>query len=337
LRPHDIGSWRPEERTRLFNSAETNGFRLDDGAVVIVGSNFSARIDVVEPGGAYRWPAARQVVTQHGRVRESKCSPRGNRFTKAVFEGGWRTGSGRQVLVATWGWGGGFPDDRRPGWLCDDIRDYSHDSHEVFFAYSDDGGVSWKNKDGNVRVDAPLCPTEHDCRGPEDGIAYDDPAFQVSRTRQKAHRAIWAHDDGTVYIAYERSNWCDTGGTCDKRDVENPGALMMLTFKPNGPVREVTVDRSPHWYTAGIRKAGSSIYVWSSSKQDGIVYEYRSDDEGETWSKTPIGRGGRVHAATRIPCLDSIRLVFTATGRERSERKLFYYRKTMPPVSALPP
>jgi hypothetical protein len=59
-----------------------------------------------------------------------------------------------------------------------------------------------------------------------------------------------------------------------------------------------------------------------------MVYEYRSDDEGETWGRTAIVRGYRVHGATRIPCLNSIRLAITAGGRPL---EVYHYRRTFGP------
>lgn len=326
-RPNDLSEWEPETRARLWNSGELNGFRLDDGAVLLVGSNFSTRIDVIEPGGAWRWPAARQVVAQDQGSRGTACGSRGNRFTKAVVEEGWSLPDGGQALVATWGWGGGFSDDARPAGLCPDIRDYAADSHEVFFAFSEDGGLTWQDKDRRKRVAAPLCPTEEAC-GRTHGIAYDDPAFRVTRSRQRAHRAIWAHDDATVYIAFERSQWCDAGDDCAAPSATRPGALTLLRFRPGGPVEERAVDPAPHSYTAGVRKAGDSLFVWSKNEQDQMVYEYRSDDDGATWSRTAIVRGNRVHGTTRIPCLNSIRLAITAGGRPLA---VYHYRRTLGP------
>ena len=323
-RPHDLTAWEPETRARLFNSGELNGFQLDDGAVVLVGSNLSTRIDVIEPGGGYRWPAARQVVAQDTRPGGSACGSRGNRFTKGVVEAGWRTPEGAQVLVATWGWGGGFDEDVRPAWLCPDIRDYPTDSHEVFFAFSEDGGLTWQDKDRTKRVEAPLCFADSACAH-DQGIRHNDPAFRVTRTRQRSHRAIWAHDDGTVYIAFERSQWCDSGEDCPKRNATQPGALGLLRFRLGGPVEERLVDPAPHSYTAGVRKSGDSLFVWSKSDRDQMVYEYRSDDEGVTWSRTAIARGYRLHGATRIPCLDSIRLAISAGG---NPLKVYHYRRT---------
>jgi hypothetical protein len=332
-RPHDLAEWEPEGRTRLFSGGELNGFRLDDGAVVLVGSNFSTRVDVIEPGGRYRWPAARQVVAQDSSPRGSACGSPGNRFTKGVVEAGWRTEAGGRVLVAAWGWGGGFSDNARPDWLCPDIRAYQTDSHEVFFAFSDDGGVTWQDKDRTKRVTAPPCPTPVACGRPV-GIRHDDPAFRVTRTRQRGHRAIWADDDGTVYIAFERSEWCDSGDDCQTRSATRPGALALLRFRLGGPVEEGLVDPAPHSYTTGVRKAGGSLYVWSKNDRDQMVYEYRSDDEGATWSRKIILRGYRMHGTTRIPGLDAMRLVISANG---GAQRVHLYRRSFPAEDREPP
>ena len=324
-RPNDISEWEPEVLDRLWNGAELNGLQLEDGAVLIAGSDRASRIDIIEPGGRYRWPASRQVVTQNPKASgggEGGCT--GPRFTKAVYT---RGDSGNLYVV--WGWAKG------PNQPEADCQGYPTDSHEVFFAYSSDGGVTWKNRRGNREVIAPLCPELDDCRNVvTQGIVHDDPDFQLTSTRQREFRGIWEHDDGTVYVAFSKSMWCNSG-YCPTRDVTHPGALMLLTFRTGeGSVDQTMINPESHFRVAGVRREGNNIYVWAVTDKEKraspittsprTFYEYVSTDAGETWAREVIStQVDRIHAETDTPDAFSARVVF-----KRGSNSVFMYERT---------
>lgn len=317
--PNDITSWDPEQKLRLANMTELNGVRLRDGAVLMVGSDVRGHIDILEPGGAYRWPAMRQVITQDtSSTGDPATGAEGNRFTKAVFEQGRYTGR----LYTVWGWA--CAEDAVTG----DCDVYWNDSHEVFFAYSDDGGVTWRNKDNTTAVEAPLCPSTEVppyCNDdPTKGILHDDPAFAITTTtRQREHRAIWEGRDGTIYVAFSQSM---TNGA-------QPGALMMLAFTLGGPVTEYLVNENSHLRIGGIRKERSTIYIWAIDQTHNEAFEYTSSDGGYTWSRSLIigDNCQRIHGSANIPGLQSVRMAIQCNPVP-GESEVYYYRRTFPPV-----
>jgi hypothetical protein len=279
--PLDSSSFGAMEKLRDYTVNERQMFRMLDGAVLVAGADFAGRIDIIEPGGEYRWPAARQVVHQDTRaMREHVCQ--GNRFTKAHFHEG-----PDGTLYVVWGWGHGGKDE------CADIESYGTDSHEVFFAYSRDGGLTWHNREGTRTVASKLCHAYEDCSQwnrliPDGGIVHDDPDFMLTTTRQREHRVTWAEPNGDIYVAFSKSMYCDSGICLTKR-VSDPGALMLVTFNLNEPesgIDEIVVNaESEHFRVAGVRKAGDALYIWVNTRDPNAFYEYVSYDDGSTWER----------------------------------------------------
>lgn len=143
-----------------------------------------------------------------------------------------------------------------PNCYGQDNQKYSRDSHEVFFAYSDDQGLTWKNLDNTKSVSSVICTTgrgynaEGDCKkNLEAGILHFDEAYRITDTRQGEKRHMWIDPDGTIYVTFYKSKWCDSG-FCPDPDTKistNPGALMLLTFElgdSTGDIVETTLART---------------------------------------------------------------------------------------------
>ena len=300
-RPLDSSSFGEMWKLRDHTVNERQMFRMRDGAVLVAGADLSGRIDIIEAGGEYRWPAARQVIHQDTRaMREHVCQ--GNRFTKAHFHEG-----PDGTLYVVWGWGHGGRDE------CADIEHYSTDSHEVFFAYSRDGGVTWHNREGTRMVESRPCHTYEDCARwnrllPDGGIVHDDPDFMLTTTRQREHRVTWAEPNGDIYVAFSKSMYCDSG-ICLSKNVNDPGALMLVKFnifEPDEGIEEIVVNaESEHFRVAGVRKAGDALYIWVNTWNPIAFYEYISYDDGLTWERNrpQIGSncGNRVAGNYFIP------------------------------------
>lgn len=335
-KPNDVSSWGPEERTRLWTFAELHSQRLLDGGLLLAGSDLSAVIDIIQPAGgasvSYRWESARQVITQD---TSSSGSPPGcsfpylNRFTKAVFSQGV---DGRLYVV--WGWGGGYYDHERPALLCNDIRHYTEDSHELYFAYSEDGGMNWRNKAGTKSIMAFPCSSRSMCySNTRAGIVHNDPAYRLTTTRQGEHRKIWVHEDGTVYIVFVNSSWCDSG-VCNqvKSTAKHPGALKLLKFKlGKTPITETTVHANQHFNIGGIRKHKDDLYIWAHDKEKNRIYEYLSVDNGKSWKPRKLVMNKtcwRLHGSTDNSFLLSVQMVF-ACNFSKSERSIYYYERSL--------
>ena len=301
VHPDDISEFGEKLRLRDWTVNERQKFRMRDGALLVAGADLAGLIDIIEPGGEFRWPGSRQVVQQdEGEKPPYVC--RANRFTKTQFYEG-----PDGTLYALWGWGHGGRDD------CDDIRRYSEDSHEVFFAYSTDGGITWHNREGTRNVESKLCLEYSDCNRygsviADGGIVHDDPDFILTPTRQREHRVMWAEPNGDIYVTFTKSTWCDEG-ICLERDVTDPGALMLVRFNLNRPedgITETIVNNDPdrsHFRVAGIRKADDALYIWVTTRSPSRFFEYVSYDDGETWSSTqPInGSCGRIGGDYFVP------------------------------------
>jgi hypothetical protein len=194
-------------------------------------------------------------------------------------------------LYVLWGWTGNEAN-------CTDNRSYWLDSHGTYFAYSSDGGRTWKNRAGTKTVEAFQCADNTICNDNRTGIgiAHNDEAFRISNLRQKEHRGMWVDEDGTVYAALERSNWCDTPVTpCYSQGANSPDALVFLKFQVGtGAIAETVVNKSRHTFIGGIRKDGSTgkLYIWAL-RNDATPVEYVSSDDGATWDGgTNIGGPG---------------------------------------------
>lgn len=325
VNPYDASEWGDPERARLWNYSETHGQQLNDGSVLLVGADMPARMDIIEPGGDYRWPAARQIVAQD---RSRSANPEGcqssgpslNRFTKAIVHQG-----PDDTLYTTWGWGSGYAERDRPYGLCMDIHHYSADSHEVFFAYSTDDGLNWTNLDGTKTVPSVLCTRREVCEEPNAGITHNDPAFKITTQRQRFNRNLWIDEDETIYIAFAQSTWCDAG-VCNqpKPTATTPGALTLLKFKLEGSVEQRVVNSDAHHHIGGVRTDSGKLYIWAQDERWSDFYEYVSEDKGETWSRTQVTKdgsgtsGGRLHGGMAFPNLNPVHLLFDNSARPRN-------------------
>ena len=297
----DLNSFEGDKKARLLNYAELQGFRMQDGKVFIAGEDQSGRFEIMNTSGGWETASPRQVVendtSSNGLNDACKSSNTKvyeyNRHTKAVFHQG-QDGN----LYVIWGYSFPLTDTKRSDgtteretkapYACQDLRHYTEDSHEVFFAYSSDGGDHWQNaansigENGSQGVVPGTC-TASECTG---GIASADVRFRLNdvNLRQGEHRKIWVEADGRVNIAFVRSNWC-TSGTCLTQEAASstfkPGALMYLSFYPGQTqtIKLVTVNSGKHKYLPGIRVEGGKVYIWGqnlSSNSD--VFEYVSSD-----------------------------------------------------------
>jgi hypothetical protein len=290
--PNDLTAWGAEKPTNLWNYAETNGVTLKDGTVALVGHDLETRLDVIETNGSHRFNEYMQVVAQN--ISDSSGSLCGsglswNRFTKGILAAG-KESAGGQKLYLIWGWTGNENN-------CADNQSYWNDSHGVYFAYSDDGGRNWKNRAGTKTVSAFQCVGGSYCHDASNvGILHNDEAYRITSLRQKEHRAMWVDESGSIYVALERSNWCDTPITpCYSQSASSPDALVFLRFQlGTGTIAQTTVNGSRHTFIGGIRKDGKTgkLYIWAL-RNDGTPIEYVSSDNGATWdSGTNIGGPG---------------------------------------------
>jgi len=271
----------------------------------------------MEPGGTYRWPAMRQVIAQDTSSNGDPVSGvTGNRFTKAIYQPSYNV---HNRIYVTWGWacGGSFAN------MSQDCRGYSQDSHEVFFAYSDDGGENWKNLAGTRTVEAPLCPASGNYCGwdPTKGIVHYDPDFKITTTRQGEGRHLWEDHDGTIYLAFTKSI------THESR----PGALTLLKFQIGGSVSEIEVNTELHSSVAGIRKDGSTIYIWAEGAAGQIAYEYTSGDEGSSWQRQDLFSTycPRLSGNTNMRARDMAVFACVHVTDSRNERSdVYYYYRT---------
>lgn len=319
--PADASEFAPAEQLRLWASAELHGLRLRDDAVLFGGSDHEGRMDILEPDGTWRWPGPRLVVRQDksDEAGPEQCTGSddagGNRFTKArYFEGS------NGVLYVLWGWGRGSPP------LCDDLRHYGSDGHELFFAFSEDGGVHWENLARTERVTSQLCETEEQCKDGPGGIYFADENFRVTTLRQRQHRALWASEDGTLHVAFAASTWCHEG-FCSERDVQHPGALMYLPLRIGEPPPEPTiVERGDFTYVAGVREEGGTIYIWALDTEGNDVRELTSSDGGATFEGETIRSDcGRMHGEVGPGCAAT--MLLQCSGPDDS-RTMFLYRRT---------
>jgi hypothetical protein len=339
--PRTFGAEQP---SRVFTRAEVHGFTGRDGAIYLIGHNLHTRLDIIEPnwrGGAisYRYPGALHVVTQDtGDIEIPGCvsgTRVGNRFTKGYITEG-LTSDGQSILLAVWGWAGpaGGTPVEVDGLIygCADIRDYAEDSHEVFFAYSLDGGGTWWNREGTASRTAPVCMDSVACSDPSAGIMMNDPAFMLTTTRQREKRAAWYDTEtDTVYLAFAKSRWCDAG-VCRSRSVTDPGALMFLRFPLGpGPIAERKVADGDYTHIPAIRQDPQGrLYLYAVG--DGLYWEHVSDDDGETWHARVLvtlvpGDMGRAHGHAWLPCAPDTLLTAGAT----SGGPLYLYRRNFAP------
>ena len=205
----------------------------------------------------------------------------------------------------------------------------------MFFAFSADGGITWQNRQKTKSVTAPLCPTSADCKGAGCGILQSDPAFMLTTTRSRAYKkALWEDDSGRIHIVFSKSSWCDEG-ICDELPVTltNPGALMYQSVTLEGTVTETIIDTEPHTFIGGIREDQGMLWVWAESS--GTFYEYTSSDDGISWTREAVHASGRLHGATNLPGLNSVRMV-CLTGPVGGGNRVHYFRRTFEAPSGGP-
>ena len=319
----DLNTFGSENKARLLNYAEIQGFRMQDGKVFIAGADQNGRYDIMNTDGNWALSSARQVVQQdRSAAGAPNCTSGGegfNRHTKTVFHQG-KNGK----LYAIWGYSLPYNESNRPATACKDLRHYTEDEHEVFFAYSTDGGNNWKNASGSRTVPVGTC-TATDCTG---GIKSADKDFKITTLRQREHRKLWVEADGRVNIAFSRSIWCTTG-TCTKRETSStfkPGALMYLSFYPGQTIGEpVTVNSSEHNNLPGIRVEGGKVYIWAHRLRSGggEVVEYVSSDR-KNFTATTIQSGcSRSHGDTAAPEFKSVLIVSSCNRDVQLYRRNF--------------
>lgn len=307
------GTLRDERFARLWTPSETHGFRLADGRLFVAGSDKDARIIIINTDGSYVWPYGRQVIdSDSAPPNEYVC--KGNRFTKAVFHAG---EDGR--LHVTWGWGGGLGGED-PYAECPNMQHYRDDSMEVYYAFSEDDGVTWQNLERTRSVVAPLCDDDVSTCGSRGGIAYNDDDFMVTDTRQRQHRKLWVDSEGNVKLGFIKSTWCDSG-ICTTRDVTNPGAVMLLEFNLNdadrSSVKETMVHPEKNYFFGSMQPGDGGLYFYAIN-QDTNYYatEYFYKD-GET-TVNPIKRCIRLQGEMFVVNQNIIRVLLECSGDERS-------------------
>jgi hypothetical protein len=320
-------SFGVEQSSRLFQGAEAHGFTGRDGAIYLIGHNSSTRLDVIEPNGvggaiSYRYPQGPLHVIAVTDPVIPGCDPSTimANFTKGYITEG-VTGDGDSILLAVWGWASGAPT------ACPDIQGYGEDSHAVYFAYSLDGGRTWWNRTGSASRTAPNCTDPADCGDPSHGIAMNDPAFQLTSTRQRDKRAAWYDDEtDTIYLAFAKSVWCNSG-VCLTQNVTDPGALMLLRFQlGSGPLDQRKVWSGDYTHIPAIhRTPDGRIYLYAAS--GGLAYEHVSDDDGASWSRTAIEMMGRVHGHATLPCAPAT----VATAGATSNGPFYVFNRTFAP------
>lgn len=319
-------SFGVEQSSRLFQGTEAHGFTGRDGAIYLIGHNSNTRLDVIEPNGvggtiSYRYPQGPLHVIAVTDPVIPGCDPSTimANFTKSYITEG-MTSDGDSILLAVWGWASGAPA------ACPDVRNYGDDSHAVYFAYSLDAGRTWWNRTGSASRTAPNCTDPADCGDPSHGIAMDDPAFQLTSTRQRDKRAAWYDaETDTIYLAFAKSTWCSRG-VCIEPNVTSPGALMLLRFQlGSGGVFERKVADGDYTHIPAIHRAPDGrIYLYAAS--GGLAYEHVSDDDGASWSRTEIEMMGRVHGHASLPCAPSTIVTAGAT----SNGPFYLFTRTLP-------
>lgn len=307
------GTLTAEGRQRLWTDSETYGFRMQDGSVLMAGFDNPARIDIIEPNGSYLWLDARGVVwnTYYG---SSMGLCNSNRFTKAVFA----QGSDGNLYVV-WGWAAA----NSPNAVqvqCLDERFYTQDSHEVFFAMSEDGGLTWHNLADTKTVPSKLCPTFAACDG-QGGIAFNDQTFKITSTRQAESRNIYVDKNGNAYVAFVKSFWCNSG-TCTTQSVTDPGALMMLTFNVHNPnsVQQTMIDtdRRHRRHQTGRRR---HLHLGRHEVRHGD--EYFIDGSGCITKKTMFTGAGRIAGDFNVPNQNVARILVSFPGSSGRRVKLY--------------
>ena len=322
-----------EGRTRLQHTSETHGFRLQDGGLLLGTS--AGEFDIREPDGTWRTSELQRVVRDENYAAGSPhCPDQGhnylNRFKKTVFHQG-VDGN----LYVIWGYASGWhaDDTDKPPSLCSDLRHYDEDDHELFFAYSSNGGATWKNATGTVELPVGTCTASGVCSG---GIPHYKEEFRITDVRQGEHRKIWVTGDGTVHITFVQSSWCYSSaciqsapGSTDSR--WDPGALMYLKFKlgetPGQPVKVEPVNADTFFYVAGIREQDGNVYIWALDKDTNKIAEFMSSN-GTTFSRTDVAGipwCNRLHGDVSAPEYRSILLV--AQCNDGNPRQVFLYRR----------
>ena len=309
----------------------------------------SGRFQIMKTDGSWETPYPYQVVqndtSKEGLVEACKSSEevyKYNRHTKAVFHQGQ---DGKLYVI----WGYSFPlydikgsdgkterEKQAPN-ACKDLRHYTEDDHEVFFAYSTDMGKTWKWKGAkqDEKVSAGTC-TATGCSG---GIPSADPKFRLTTVRQGEHRKIWVEADGRVNIAFVGSTWCDSslkngkwvGCIQDNPTATQPGALMYLSFYPGQTqaITPVIVNKSEHnkhKYLPGIRVEGGKVYIWAQKlnfnnttkkyEGSGPVIEYVSSNGTSFTSTTLTGQTNcsRSHGDTSAPEFKTVLIASSCSG-----------------------
>ncbi len=239
--PKKASDWGPQVRGRM------NGSNCDEivttisaanGNTIIACGNTGAWIDEIAPckEGKICWVGngARQVLSND---RTPTASPADglvyNRMSKAKLFAD-RNPLGAQKLFLIWGYSGAL------SMGSFDNAPYGTDHHRVYFAYSDDYGKTWKSHDysedtdGSVKTgkrfftkeipadqsglvysneDPSDCKIKtKECSGP---ISPSDKAFALTQTRSTRYKTLFAADDGTIYIAFNKSLFLDRG-SCTK-------------------------------------------------------------------------------------------------------------------------
>lgn len=351
--PNNISSFTIRERMHFPQNAETNGLTLKNGNVLIGGTDIRSRFEIIEPydGGSeninYKFDTKQVVDSLYGATAGNTNHCKGNRFTKGYYQEG--VGTDNNIYIV-WGWGGtgGDPHPCKDG----DMKKYTTDSHEVFFAYSDDGGITWRNTDNTASIAAADCPKPKDCRGETtEGIKFNQDDFRISTMRQREHRQLWADPDGTIYITFLKSDYCDSGTCTNGASVTDPGQLMLLKFKLGDSIHDVIINEvwnERHLWLGAIRKHDDELYIWANEQGDAgseswDMYEYVSTDDGETWRRTQLNTAvtagcARMHGETYNPRLkNSVRLIWSCSSYKKNNTdEIFYYRRSFDYKSELP-
>jgi len=334
LLPLNVDSWvmldglPGVDRARLNNHSELTGLRLFDGTVLLAGVDTEVIIDRVGAGGLYQWTNGRKIISVDDLNNPDIMNDRS--FSKAVFHEGQVS---PRRLYTVWGWACGRAVSPEEG-----CYHYVDSSDKVYFAYSDDTGLTWKNREGNRLIEAVGAP--HPGYGDDrTAIRITDDAFVISETKQAEHRAIWETSDRNILIAF-------AGARCDDPiDCPEPlGALRMLRIRLGEDgcdatledcVEEYVVSEAEHSFIPVIRRHNGTIYIYAVNVTLGVLFEYSSTDAGLTWERKPIiedcGGCARVHGLERVPGMDSVHLVASCPSPSNfcfnTDRQMYYYYK----------
>lgn len=290
--PEDIHSWEDEKALDIGGGAAFDFEAAQDGSGVqhlvgqrgrgFTGSLIELRL---APDGTWLEP---RLVVQGGFSKEGcvlNGSPSGcNRFAIARL---WSDTEGKRLHL-TWGYS-----EASLSGKCQ--TDFGFCDHDLFYAYSDDEGASWKDASGQTAIQVSDGPIDH-----------GDPRFRVEQGHVGLFKAVVGGPHGPIVIF-----------TSIQDDVANLYALRLEA----GEWRRFLIARGGDlgvrsWKGSLVLRSDTDGYtLWTPT--GGRIFRFFSQD-GETWVPSLAYRGP-AWSLTGIPARTPSEQLLVWRGERRED------------------